>query len=75
MGSSALPEAHLARSEQRGPHEHGPVAEGLGVSWNTANVAALAESKRVLIDDPGSTTSRGNDCGTCAHESAPSTLK
>ena len=52
MGSSALPEAHLARSEQRGPHEHGPVAEGLGVSWNTANVAALAEGKRVLIDDP-----------------------
>lgn len=28
------------------------VAEGLGVSWNTANTAVLAESKRVLIDDP-----------------------
>ena len=26
--------------------------EGLGVSWNTANDAALAEGKRVLIDDP-----------------------
>ena len=29
------------------------VAEGLGVSWNTANGAVLAEGKRVLIDDPG----------------------
>ncbi|MFG1958001.1 transposase [Nonomuraea sp. NPDC049028] len=29
------------------------VAEGLGVAWNTANDAALAEGKRVLIDDPG----------------------
>jgi transposase len=28
------------------------VAEGLGVSWNTANDAVLAEGKRVLIDDP-----------------------
>jgi hypothetical protein len=27
------------------------VAEGLGVSWNTANAAVLAEGKRVLIDD------------------------
>ncbi|MCY0906746.1 ISL3 family transposase, partial [Arthrobacter sp. H14-L1] len=27
------------------------VAEGLGVSWNTANKAVLAEGKRVLIDD------------------------
>ena len=27
------------------------VAEGLGVSWNTANDAVLAEGKRVLIDD------------------------
>lgn len=27
------------------------VAEGLGVSWNTANNAVLAESKRVLIAD------------------------
>jgi transposase len=29
------------------------VAEGLGVSWNTANDAVLAEGKRVLIGDPG----------------------
>jgi len=29
------------------------VAEGLAVSWNTANDAVLAEGKRVLIDDPG----------------------
>jgi len=29
------------------------IAEGLGVAWNTANDAVLAEGKRVLIDDPG----------------------
>jgi len=29
------------------------VAEGLGVAWNTANTAVLAEGRRVLIDDPG----------------------
>jgi transposase len=29
------------------------VAEGLAVSWNTANDAVLAEGKRVLVDDPG----------------------
>ncbi len=28
------------------------VAEALGVSWNTANSAVLAEGKRVLINDP-----------------------
>ena len=28
------------------------VAEGLGVTWNTANDAVLAEGKRVLINDP-----------------------
>ena len=28
------------------------VAEGLGVAWNTANDAVLAEGKRVLISDP-----------------------
>jgi len=28
------------------------VAEGLGVSWNTANDAVLAEGRRVLIEDP-----------------------
>jgi transposase len=29
------------------------VAEGLGVSWNTANAAVLAEGHRLLIDNPG----------------------
>ena len=29
------------------------VADGLGVSWNTANNAVLAEGRRVLIDGPG----------------------
>jgi transposase len=29
------------------------VAEGLGVAWNTANDAVLAEGKRVLIEDSG----------------------
>ena len=28
------------------------VAEGLGVSWNTANDAVLAEGRRLLIEDP-----------------------
>jgi hypothetical protein len=28
------------------------VAEGLGVAWNTANKAVLAEGKRLLINDP-----------------------
>ncbi len=28
------------------------IAEALGVSWNTANTAVLAEGRRVLIDDP-----------------------
>ena len=28
------------------------VAEGLGVAWNTANDAVLAEGYRVLINDP-----------------------
>ena len=28
------------------------VAEGLGVAWDTANDAVLAEGRRVLIDDP-----------------------
>lgn len=27
--------------------------KGLGVAWNTANDAVLAEGKRVLIEDPG----------------------
>ena len=28
------------------------IAQGLGVAWNTANDAVLAEGQRVLIDDP-----------------------
>ena len=28
------------------------VADGLGVAWNTANNAVLAEGQRALIDDP-----------------------
>ena len=28
-------------------------AEGLAVSWKTANDAVLAEGKRVLIENPG----------------------
>ena len=28
------------------------VAAGLGVAWHTANVAVIAEGRRVLIDDP-----------------------
>ena len=28
------------------------VAEGLGVAWDTANNAVLAEGKRLLINDP-----------------------
>ncbi|MFK5160777.1 ISL3 family transposase, partial [Propionibacterium freudenreichii] len=28
------------------------IAEGLDISWNTANDAVLAEGKRVLINDP-----------------------
>ena len=30
------------------------VAEALGVAWNTANDAVLAEGRRVLIDNPAS---------------------
>ncbi len=40
------------------------VAEGLAVSWNTANNAVLAEGQRVLIDDPhcfGGVTAIGVD--------------
>nr|WP_235506465.1 ISL3 family transposase [Terrabacter sp. Root181] len=33
--------------------DRGRVAEGLGVAWNTANDAVLAEGRRVLIEDPG----------------------
>jgi transposase len=43
MGLEAIVVQHLSVAR---------VAEGLGVSWNTANNAVLAEGKRVLIDDP-----------------------
>lgn len=43
------------------------VAEGLGVAWNTANDAVLAEGYRVLINDrPGSKVSpRSGSMNTC----------
>jgi len=47
------------------------VAEGLGVSWNTANDAVLAEGKRVLIGDPGrfdNVTAVGVDEHVVRHE-------
>ena len=57
---AAEPRAKLSRRGLRWALEaivrqHLPVArvaEGLGVAWNTANDAVLAEGKRVLIDDP-----------------------
>ncbi len=47
------------------------VAEGLGVAWNTANDAVLAEGKRVLIDDEnrfGGVTAIGVDEHVVRHE-------
>lgn len=60
-GKAAEPRAKLSRRGLRWALEGivcqhltvARVAEGLGVSWNTANNAVLAEGKRVLIDDPG----------------------
>jgi transposase len=57
---SAAPRAKLSRRGLRWALEGivvqhltmARVAEGLGVSWNTANEAVLAEGKRVLINDP-----------------------
>jgi transposase len=59
-GRAAEPRAKLSRRGLRWALEGivcqhltvARVAEGLGVSWNTANDAVLAEGKRVLIDDP-----------------------
>ncbi len=45
------------------------VAESLGVSWNTANDAVLAEGQRVLINDPArfeGVTAIGVDEHVCA---------
>ena len=59
-GKAAEPRAKLSRRALRWALEGivvqhltvARVAEGLGVSWNTANNAVLAEGKRVLINDP-----------------------
>ena len=42
LGLAALVVGHLSVAR---------IAEGLGVAWNTANDAVLAEGKRVLIDE------------------------
>jgi transposase len=60
-GRAAEPRARLSRRGLRWALEGlvvqhltvARVAAGLGVAWNTANDAVLAEGKRVLIDDPG----------------------
>ncbi|MDT0193803.1 ISL3 family transposase [Arthrobacter sp. AB6] len=60
MSKAAEPRAKLSRRGLRWALEGivcqhltvARVAEGLGVSWNTANSAVLAEGRRVLIDDP-----------------------
>jgi transposase len=59
-GSAAQPRAKVSRRGLRWALEAlvcqhlsvARVAEGLAVSWNTANNAVLAEGRRVLIDDP-----------------------
>lgn len=59
MSAAAEPRAKLTRGGLRWVLEAiviqhltvARVAEGLGVAWNTANDAVLAEGKRVLIDD------------------------
>jgi transposase len=51
-GEAVATRAALGARGDRGPApDCRPVAEGLGVAWNTANDAVLAEGKRVLIDD------------------------
>ncbi len=57
---AAAPRAKLSRRGQRWALEGivcqhlsvARVADGLGVAWNTANDAVLAEGIRVLIGDP-----------------------
>ena len=59
-GKAAEPRAKLSRRGLRWALEAivcqhltvSRVAEGLAVSWNTANTAVLTEGRRVLIDDP-----------------------
>lgn len=61
MSKAAEPKAKLSRRGLRWALEGivlqhltvARVAEGLDVSWHTANDAVLAEGQRVLIDDPG----------------------
>ena len=60
MSRAAEPRAKLSRRALRWALEAlvvahltvARIAEGLAVSWNTANDAVLAEGKRVLINDP-----------------------
>lgn len=60
MTKAAEPKARLSRRGLRWALEGivvqhltvARVAEGLAVSWNTANNAVLAEGQRVLINDP-----------------------
>jgi transposase len=60
-GLAAEPRAKLSRRGLRWALESivvahltvARVAEGLGVAWDTANDAVLAEGRRVLIEDPG----------------------
>jgi len=59
--SAAAPRAKLSRRGLRWALEAivcqhltvARVAEGLAVSWNTANDAVLAQGRRVLVEDPG----------------------
>ena len=59
-GKAAAPRAKLSRSALRWALmalvcQHlsmARVADALGVSWNTANTAVLAEGRRMLINDP-----------------------
>ena len=60
MSAAAEPRARLSRGGLRWALtalvcQHltvARIAEGLGVSWNTANTAVLAEGRRILIADP-----------------------
>ena len=60
MSKAAEPRAKLSRRALRWALESlvvahltvARIAEGLAVSWNTANDAVLAEGQRALIDDP-----------------------
>ena len=61
LSRAARPRAKLSRAALRWALEGlvcqhltvARIAEGLGVAWNTANDAVLAEGKRVLVADPG----------------------